>query len=401
MLDVSCQELIVIKYGEIALKGANRHFFESCLIDNIVLATGLDKKNVQRERGRIYLHVDGDAELKHYCLKQLTQVFGIVSFVVAWNFEDASIEAIQGWLADWLSNNYPHPMQFRVSTRRANPKVTLTSMEVDRQIGSYILSCLPGWSVDLTRPQINIILELRAHRSLLYLEQQAQPGPGGLPVGVSGRALLLLSGGIDSPVAGWSILKRGMDFDALYFHSPPYVNEKVKTKIKDLLSVLKRWQAGRIRLYMPSFSRIQETINKTKLKSFWTVLHRRAMLKIADRIAGGAVDTRFTYDALVTGDNLGQVASQTVHNMGVIGSASHYPILRPLLTWDKIEIVNMAKQLGTFDISIRPYADCCSIFSPKHPSTKTVLKDIIASEERLDLDPLIHEALSGMEIIQI
>src|SRR3990167_3207667 len=390
--------IILLKYGEIALKGRNRSRFESVLIENIRLASGIDMSQIISYQGRIYLHLKSEEEALR-CQKAIKRVFGVVGFAVAHQLPfQITLDALSDFIITMLKNNFQEKsFSFRIETRRANKHFPVDSMIVDQKIGAQVLSHFPHWKVNLTIPELTVFIEIRDEGVFVYSSDQDERGPGGLPVGVSGRGLLLLSGGIDSPVAGWSMLKRGMLVDAVHFHSYPYTGEKAKDKVIDIAKVLSYWKLRSFKLYIPYFTRIQEVINQKCPEASWTILHRRFMMRIAERIATNGKP----YQALITGENLGQVASQTVQNIAVINQSTTLPILRPLISFDKLEIIALAERVGTFEISKRPYEDCCTIFAPRNPETKARESEIIAAEAALDIEFLIRESLEKMEMIHV
>lgn len=389
------KKVILIKYGEIALKGKNRHQFESSMMTNIRLATGVNAMAVEKQRGRFYLHLSKEKQVPHYS-EALKWVFGIVGFAVADRLAlRTNLEAVEKAILQRIETLGSKSLSFRIDARRASKLFPLDSMEINKKIGTVLLSHFPHWKVNLNNPELSIFIEVRDEGIFVYSSDDYGKGYGGLPVGMGGRGLLLLSGGIDSPVAGWTLLKRGMAIDALYFHSFPYTGEKAKEKVIDLTRILTRWKLRTIHLYVPYFTHVQETINKNCPESTWTILHRRFMMRIATKVA------KSSYHALITGENLGQVASQTIQNISIINKATDLPILRPLISFDKQEIIKMAEQIGTFRISSRPYQDCCTLFAPKNPETKAKEGEILKAEETLPFDALISEALEKMEIIRM
>lgn len=396
------KKIILVKYGEISLKGRNRHFFESMLLDNICLATGLVRKNIKHHYGRIYISLEENADIVAY-EKALKKVFGIVGFAIAYELPITDrVDDLKPILTELLQKQVFHSIQtFCVDTRRIKKDFPLESPQVNSILGGVVLEKFPHWQVNIKHPDLRICLEIRPEGVFIYLEQNAVRGPGGLPIGVSGKGLLLLSGGIDSPVAGWSLMKRGMLIDAIYFHSFPYTGEKAKEKVIDLAKVLAQWKLRPVQLCIPYFTKIQETINAQCPEDYWTILHRRMMVRIAEKIATGAGPDGHYYQALITGDNLGQVASQTIHNIAAVSAATHLPILRPLISFDKQEIITLAEKIGTYAISKRPFADCCTLFAPKNPQTKSIPAEIIAAEKYLDIESLITESLEKMEIIKV
>ncbi|GBC81011.1 putative tRNA sulfurtransferase [bacterium HR10] len=384
-------QTILVRYDEIGLKGKNRPEFVRRLVENIRRVTGLSKDQVQIEWGRIYLHPSGDP--KALC-QRLSMVFGVKSFSVALvvppeleRMQDAVIEmARRAWARGART--------FKIEARRSFKAFPLNSMELNRELGGAVLRALPELRVDVHRPDVTFEVEVRQEGVFLFSERLA--GPGGLPVGITGRALLLLSGGIDSPVAGWMLMKRGVAVDAVYFHSPPYVGEKAKEKVLELGRVLARWRGEPITIYVPYFTEIQVEVSRCAPPPLWTILFRRFMHRVAERLAEAN-----HYGALVTGESLGQVASQTMENLACVEAATRMLILRPLIGWDKAEIVRLAREIGTYEISILPHEDCCVLFAPRHPETRARLDRVEAIEARLDIPRLVGSALGRMEVFSV
>jgi len=385
--------LLLIRYGEIGLKGKNRHMFEDQLMRNVraALGPGLPGR-VRRAYGRVFVELE-DATHTQPALERLQRVFGIVAVSpavrVPLDFEEirqAAVELVR-------RQSMTGPLRFRVEARRPNKAFPMTSQEINEQLGGYLLREFPQLKVDLTRPELVVSVEVRELGAYLYVEQV--PGPGGLPVGVSSRALLLLSGGIDSPVAGWMAMKRGIRLEAIHFHSPPFTSERSLEKVKDLAEVLSRWGGG-IHLHVVRFTDIQKELRRQAPADLMITLMRRFMLRIAVAVAGeiGAL-------ALVTGESVGQVASQTLESMYVINAVTSMPVLRPLVGFDKQEIVERAQAIGTYPISIRPYEDCCTIFVPKHPATRPQLPVVEAAEAALDVEGMVRQALAGIDVVTI
>ncbi|OUM97931.1 MAG: tRNA 4-thiouridine(8) synthase ThiI [Firmicutes bacterium ZCTH02-B6] len=381
--------LLLIRYGEIGLKGKNRHLFEEQLMRNIRAALGdALPGRVQRAYGRIFVEL-GDSAHTRAALERLQKVFGIVAVSPALRVP-LTVEAVEEGAVELVRRLGPAGARtFRVQARRPNKAFPLTSQEINERIGALLLRTYPQLKVDLHQPELVVSIEVREQGAYLYSEQT--PGPGGLPVGVSSHALLLLSGGIDSPVAGWMAMKRGIRLDAIHFHSPPFTSERALDKVKDLTGVLASW-GGPIRLHVVRFTEIQKELRRQAPAELMITLMRRFMLRIAVAVAQdvGAL-------ALVTGESVGQVASQTLENMSVINAVTSMPILRPLVGFDKQEIVERAQAIGTYSISIRPYEDCCTIFVPAHPATRPQLAEVEAAEAALDVAGLVREALASIE----
>lgn len=382
-------ETILIRYGEIGLKGKNRSFFESALIRNIRNAlSGTEGLKVFREHGRVYLQHQDSAPL---VIEKLARVFGIVSFspVVTGKLDLESIrekaleEAIRAGCKDGTT--------FKIETRRANKRFPVTSPEVSKKVGAYVLDNIPGLAVDVHDPHITVNIEIREHEAFVY--STSIQGPGGLPVGVTGRGALLLSGGIDSPVSGWLAMKRGIRLVGVHFYSFPFTSERSKEKVLNLSKVLASY-GGTFPVYVVPFTDIQKQIRKNCPEALYVTIMRRMMFRITELICD-----KERCSSIFTGENLGQVASQTIESMSVIGKVVSRPILRPVITMDKIEIVSLAKKIGTYEISIAPYEDCCTIFLPKNPATKPKLRDAEQAEETLEgFEELLHQAVENSEI---
>lgn len=379
--------LLLIRYGEIALKGKNRHYFVNRLRDNIrsSLRECAGCQLLQRE-GRLFVEVLPDDTAA--CLEKLRKVFGIVSISPVLVAEN-SLESIrEAALAHFLGKARPG-LRFKVETKRADKSFPLTSPEVSSSVGAWLMKNIPGLVVDVHNPELLLEIEVRAGEAYIFSEKI--PGPGGLPVGVSGRALLLISGGIDSPVAGWMTMKRGVTPEALHFHSFPFTSERSLEKVTDLCRVLADW-GGTLRLHVAHFTKIQREIREKTPEKLAVTLMRRMMFRVAARLAErtGAL-------ALVTGENLGQVASQTLESLKVIEQVAGLPVLRPLICFDKEEIIVLARRIRTYPISIRPYEDCCTVFLPSYPETRPGLAAIAAAEASLDIEALVNDCLETIE----
>lgn len=390
--------VILLRYGEISLKGKNRRFFESTLMNNIRLASSsFTHTQLQLRYGRIYMpHAETDI------LDPLKKVFGLVGFAKAYQLAiDAPLETIQATAATLAEQALQNTDQtFCIDTRRPNKRYAHDSLFMNQQLGGAILQRFPHLKVKLEQPDLCVSVEIRDEGIFLYTNRENDAGPGGLPVGVSGYGLLMLSGGIDSPVAGWMMMKRGMPLDAIHFHSFPYTGEKAKDKALDLAHMLAAWKLQPIRVYIPYFTNIQVQINKVCREDYWTILHRRFMLRISQKIAANrALNQDRQYKAFVTGESLGQVASQTIDNIAVINKISALPIIRPLIGFDKHEIIQLAEKIGTFRISKKPHEDCCTVFAPRRPHTKAREYDVLQQESQLDVDALVEESLNKMEVI--
>ncbi|MDW7651735.1 MAG: tRNA uracil 4-sulfurtransferase ThiI [Bacillota bacterium] len=383
--------LYLIRYGEIGLKGKNRKFFENALTSNIKKAlAGVAECKIHRSHSRNFVEVlHGDADA---VAKRLTEVFGIVSIspvaIAGLDLEDIKAVALREF-----SRVVRPGLRFKVETKRANKQFPVKSPEVSREVGGHLLANIEELVVDVRTPEMVLDVEIREHETYIYTD--TIPGPGGLPVGVAGKGLLLISGGIDSPVAGWMSMKRGVTVEALHFHSFPFTSERAKEKVIDLCRELTRY-GGKIRLHVAHFTEIQKELRMKTPERLTVTLMRRMMFRIAERLAQkrGAL-------ALITGESLGQVASQTMESMNVIERVTVIPVLRPLIGLDKEEITVISRKIGTYPISIRPYEDCCTVFLPDFPATRPRLADVEAAEAALDIDALITESLEKTETIDI
>jgi len=386
----------LIKYGEIAIKGKNRHLFEEALVKQIrhALSKVDGAFSVTREQGRIYVDCESDYDYDEV-VEALQRVFGIVGFCPVMKVEDGGLDELGNDVIRFLSEVYEtHNQTFKVMTRRAKKSYPIDSMEVNAELGGRILDAFPEMKVDVHNPELLIHVEIREK---IYIYSKVIPGPGGMPVGTSGRAMLLLSGGIDSPVAGYMIGKRGVVIDAVYFHAPPYTSERAKQKVVDLAQIVARY-TGPIRLHVVNFTEIQLYIYEKCPHDELTIIMRRYMMRIAERFA--ALDGSM---ALITGESVGQVASQTIQSLAATNEVCDLPVFRPLIGFDKQEIVEVAKKIDTFETSILPFEDCCTIFVAKHPVTKPNRKVIQRSELKLQekIDEMVETAIATAETIRV
>lgn len=374
----------LIHYGELALKGKNRPFFEERLVANMARAlvglSGVERP--QRLFGRVFLGSDpleNSVEIE----KRLKKIFGISNFAKA-SLVNAGIDDIKAVVTKELTNQPPF-QTFRVRARRADKVFPLDSKQIEFEIGAFVKEQTHA-AVNLTKADLTIYVEVLAKKALVYFDKIA--GSGGLPCGVSGRVACLISGGIDSPVAAWQMAKRGAKNIFVHFHSYPQTDLASQENVREIVKQLTEWQMN-AKLYLVPLLEIQKEIVAQCPEKLRVILYRRMMLRLAEEIA----KTENAL-ALVTGENLGQVASQTLENIAAISQVVSLPILRPLIGLDKQEIIDLAQQLGTYEISTRPYQDCCSLFVPKHPETKAKIEDVEAAEKRIAVSPLVEEALS-------
>lgn len=381
---------ILLKYGEISLKGKNRSKFEDILIRNIKYALkDLDYGGIRKAYGRVYIDC---GENWQAVVDSLKSVFGIVSFSPVLKTEldlDAIKQAANKLMAEAQGST------FKINARRPNKHFPLTSMEVNRELGGYVLQNFPEFKVDVHQPDVLLNIELRNEGAYLYHKEI--PGLGGMPVGSASKGMLLLSGGIDSPAAGYLTLKRGVTLEAVHFHSYPFTSERSKQKVLDLAQILAKYAGnGEIKLWIVYFTEIQKVLQKSRYPDLNITLMRRFMLRIAERLA-----KREKALALITGDSLGQVASQTMESIHTINAVTNMPIFRPLIGLDKQEIVDLAKKIGTYETSILPYEDCCTVFVPKNPATKPRIDQVLEAESQFDIDALIDEAVEKTECLTI
>lgn len=384
------ENVIVIRYGEIMLKGKNKRFFEDKLVSHIRHSlSDLGKLKVYKAHSRVYVDV-GDYNINEIT-DRVKKVFGVVFLSVAKRFEvdmDKIKEVALKELADRMSED-ASIKTFKVVSKRGDKRFPLESLEISREVGGYLLENTESISVDVHNPDVTINVEVR-DRAFVFSNRIN--GFGGLPLGTNGKALLLLSGGIDSPVAGWLVGKRGVDIEAIHFHSYPFTSDRAKEKVIDLAKILSIY-CGRFKLYSVNLLPIQKEINEKCPEEEMTILSRRFMMKIAERVADAN-----RCDALVTGESIGQVASQTIKSLHVTNDSVKMPVFRPLIAMDKVDIIEFAKRIGTFETSILPFEDCCTVFLPKHPVTQPRLEKILKSEEKLDSEMLIEEAINNMEV---
>ncbi len=379
----------LIKYGEIGVKGKNKYMFEDALIKQIRLSLKEveGKFTISKEMGRIYVDTDGDYDFDG-AVEALSHVFGIVAICPMVRLCTKDMESLLEKAVEYVKEVYGgEPRTFKVFTRRADKHFPGTSEEISAKIGEVILQHCPNMTVDVRNPQEMIHIEIRNH---ITLYAKSYKGPGGMPIGTAGRAMLLLSGGIDSPVAGYMIARRGVKVEAVYFHAPPYTSERAKQKVIDLANIISKY-LGPINLNIINFTDIQLYIYEHCPHDELTIIMRRYMMKIAERLAldSGSI-------ALVTGESIGQVASQTMQSLACTNEACSLPVFRPLIAFDKQDIVDISERIGTYETSIRPYEDCCTIFVAKHPVTKPDLADIKHSEEKLaeKIEELVEIAIS-------
>lgn len=386
----------LIKYAEIGIKGKNRYMFEDALIRQMeyVLKDVEGTFHVSKEQGRIYVQTEGEFDYEE-TLDALKRVFGIALICPVVIREDEGFDQLAADVLEYVDHVYPDKNKtFKMHVRRAKKTYPGTSMELNAQLGEKILEAYPGMTVDVHNPQILITVEIREK---IYIYSESIPGPGGMPIGTNGKAMLLLSGGIDSPVAGYMIAKRGVKIDAVYFHAPPYTSERAKQKVVDLAKLVARY-SGPIHLHVVNFTDIQLYIYDKCPHEELTIIMRRYMMKIAEQI--GRENNCL---GLITGESIGQVASQTVQSLAATNEVCTMPVFRPVIGFDKQEIVDIALKINTYETSIQPYEDCCTIFVAKHPVTKPNLNVIKKSEMNLaeKIDEMMETAIKTAEVIVV
>lgn len=384
----------LIKYAEIGVKGKNRYLFEDALVHQIKFALRKceGEFDIHKTQGRIYVEAQGSFDYDE-TVEHLRHVFGISGICPMVYVEDEGFEKLCDTIVKYIGDVYPDRNKtFKVNTRRARKNYPKESMEVNADLGEAILNAYPEMSVDVREPEIMLNVEIREK---IYIYSVVIPGPGGMPVGTGGKAMLLLSGGIDSPVAGYMIAKRGVKIDAVYFHAPPYTSERAKQKVVDLARIVSRY-TGPIYLHVINFTDIQLYIYEKCPHEELTIIMRRYMMRIAEHIAQ---DTGCL--GLITGESIGQVASQTMNSLAVTNEVCKLPVYRPLIGFDKQEIVEVAHRIDTYETSILPYEDCCTIFVAKHPVTKPNLNVIRRHEHNLDekIEELVKTTLETDELI--
>lgn len=384
-------ERIMIRFGELALKGRNRKYFIKKLEQNIrFMIREFPKAKIETKWDRMYVLLND--EPLDGIIRQLKKVFGIQSFSPVIKV-DKDISKIKEAALELVQSIYKSGDTFKVSARRTDKNFELTSNELNHQVGAHILKNMENIKVNVKDPDINLVVEIR--QDAAYLSGEVIYGAGGFPVHSNGKAMLMLSGGIDSPVAGFLTMKRGVMIEAVHFHSPPFTSERAKQKVLDIAEKLAEF-SGEVKVHIVPFTKIQETIHRVIPSGYSMTTTRRMMVRITDEI-------RKQRDALaiVTGESLGQVASQTIESMYAINHVTNTPIIRPLVAMDKLEIIKIAEEIDTLEISNRPYEDCCTIFTPPSPKTKPNLEKVIAFEEKYDWEPIIDEAVRDVETITV
>ncbi len=386
-------EIFLMKLGEIVLKGANKRQFENKLRQNVRRRLrSYGNYDVYIMQSTLYVEpMDEKVDLEG-AWEACHSIFGVVSICRCRPCEK-SMDAIFGAVEEYLADDLDAARSFKVESKRSDKAFPMTSIAISQEIGGRIAQAHPNLAVDVHTPEYTVYVEVRDLAA--YVHGPAEPGAGGLPTGVGGRAMCLLSGGIDSPVAAYMIAKRGVEIEAVHFFSYPYTSQLAKDKVVELARLVTKY-CGRMTVNIVSFTEIQEAIRDNCPEEYFTLIMRRFMMEISQRIA-----KHHGCGALITGENLGQVASQTMEAMAVTGAVVEMPIFMPLVGMDKEEIVTIARKIGTFDTSVLPYEDCCTVFTPRHPKTKPTLNQLLEAERKLDRQALIERALENVEKIVV
>ena len=386
-------EIILCKLGEVVLKGLNRHSFETKLMSNIRRRTQkFGKFKIYSRQSTIYVEPVGeDCDLAG-AYAACKQVFGLIAITKAVPCEKSK-EAILETAKAYLGGELQKAKSFKVETKRADKSFPMGSIEISQWVGGMLHDAFPHLKVDVHAPELTVYVEVREDAA--YVHAPAEPAAGGLPLGMGGSALSLLSGGIDSPVSSYMMAKRGVVLEMLHFAAPPYTSDLARQKVLQLAQELTAW-CGRMSVHIVPLTEIQEQIRKQCPEEYFTLITRRFMMRIADKLA-----KEFDCRALITGENLGQVASQTMEALRVSEDVTDLPVLRPLIGMDKEEIVRIARHIGTFDTSILPYEDCCTVFTPRHPKTKPHVEEVREIESVLDINGLVERAMAQREVVKV
>lgn len=387
------KEVLLLKCGEIVLKGLNRKTFEDRLLKNLSRRMKhVADCNISMRQSVVYVEVpeNADADAVMDCARH---VFGFATISRAAVCPEKTLESVIDTAQSYLAPRFAQAKTFKVETKRGDKKFPMTSTEISQHVGGELADRFPDVRPYMHGPDLTVHVEIREQYA--FVHAGPEPGAGGMPIGSNGRAALLLSGGIDSPVAGWMMAKRGLELVGVHFFSYPYTSERAKDKVLELGRKLTAW-CGRMSVMVVPFTKIQEEIREKCHEELFTLIMRRFMMRIAEKVA-----VEYGCGALITGESLGQVASQTMPAMGVTGAVCDLPIFRPCIGMDKEEIVTIARKIDTFETSILPYEDCCTVFTPKHPNTKPKMPKILEAESHLDVDSLVNEAVEGVEIIHL
>ena len=386
-------EMILCKLGEVVLKGLNRRSFEDKLMSNIRRRVSkCGSFRIYSKQSTIYVEPQSGACDVEAAYDACRKVFGIICVSKAVPCEK-NVQAIIATAKEYLADSMRSARSFKVESKRADKTFPLTSIQLSQQVGGALHQAFPACAVDVHDPELTVHIEIRDEQA--YVHGPSEAAAGGLPLGMGGTAVSLLSGGIDSPVSSYMIAKRGVNLEMVHFFSPPYTSEAAKEKVLSLAKLLVPW-CGRMTVQIVPFTEIQEEIRRSCPEEYFTLIMRRFMMRIAQR-AADQIHAR----ALVTGENLGQVASQTIEALGVTEEVTTLPVLRPLIGMDKEEIIRLSRMIGTFDTSILPYEDCCTVFTPRHPRTRPQLDEVRAAESVLDIEGLVDRAMKGREFVRL
>lgn len=382
------KEVILLKEGEIALKGLNRRSFESAFIKNLKYRLKpLGKFEYTCSQSMIFIEPIEDGIDMDRAFARVSKVFGASAVCRALRTDKSDLNALCEDIIEYVGPELENARTFKAAAKRSDKKYPLTSPEICREAGGFIMQRFPHLKVDISDPQVTVNIEVRDKYA--YIHTGNRPGAGGIPIGTSGTAMLMLSGGIDSPVAGYMMAKRGVKISAVHYVSPPYTSERARLKVERLCEKISAY-CGDVDFYCVPFTKIQEAIRDNCPEDLFTIIMRRIMIEIAQRIA-----ERKNMSALITGESVGQVASQTMDALVCTDAACRMPVFRPVIGMDKSEITEIARKIDTFDISIEPYEDCCTVFTPKHPRTKPTLDMVEEGQNKFDFEPLIAEAVEG------
>ena len=390
---INNNEMFLLKLGEVVLKGLNRRSFEDRLLSNTRRRMkSCGNFNIYMRQSTIYVEPKDDSCDLEAAYEACQQIFGVVAVARAVPCEK-SVEAIVATAKEYLAGEFAQAKTFKVESKRADKHFHLNSIQISQAVGGELAEAFPSVSVDVHKPDLTVYVEIR--EKFAYVHAPSVPGAGGLPIGTGGHAVSLLSGGLDSPVSSWMIARRGVELEMVHFVSPPYTSQQAQDKVIELARLLTA-SCGRMIVHIIPFTEIQEEIRKNCPEEFFTLIMRRFMMRLAEAVAKKA-----GAKALVTGESLGQVASQTMLSLGVTEAVTTMPVLRPLIGMDKVEIIRLSRRIGTYDTSILPYEDCCTVFTPRHPCTRPVLADIEAAESALDVEGLVAKALEGETWVRV
>ena len=386
-------EMLLLKLGEVVLKGLNRRSFEDKLVSNVRRRLkNCGSFQIYIRQSTIYVEPATDSCDMEAAYAAARQVFGVVSVARAVPCEK-TVEAIVETAKTYLAPAFAAARTFKVESKRADKHFYLNSIQISQAVGGELAEAFPNVAVDVHEPDLTVYVEIREKHA--YVHAPSVPGAGGLPVGMGGHAVSLLSGGLDSPVSSWMMARRGVELEMVHFVSPPYTSQQAQDKVLELARLLTAY-CGRMIVHIVPFTEIQEEIRKNCPEEYFTLIMRRFMMRLAEAVAKKA-----GAKALITGESLGQVASQTMMALGVTEDVTTMPVLRPLIGMDKVEIIRLSREIGTFDTSILPYEDCCTVFTPRHPATRPNLEDVRAAEAALDVDALVAKALEGETWVRV